>query len=168
MAGSILFSCDTAGFMALAARLTGKEMRRAKRKALQKGSSIIVRQTRKEIKQSGFTYRKGMEKAIISRTHTTGTKATIHLFGNHSLSGKDRGIMRYLEVGTRERYRSVKHSYRKGMRVAKTIKGRKKGYSGKIKEYRFFARAQEISKKPVTDVIRETIKNEITKINNLK
>ena len=168
MEDNILFSCDTSEFKAMTARLTGKEMKRAQRRALQKGSSILVKQTRKEMKQAGFKFRKGMEKGVVSRVHRSGNKSTIHLFGDHSLTNKDRGIIRYLEMGTRERYRSTKYVYRKGNRIAKSIPGRKKGYSGKIKGYHFFRKANETYERNIENAIESTIENEIRKMNNLK
>lgn len=162
------FSCDTREFISLTQRLTGKEMKKVQRKALQKGSSLLVKQTRKEMKQAGFKFRKGMEKAVSSRINRYKDKATIHLFGQHSLTGKDRGIIRYLEVGTKERYRSVKHSYRKGKKIAKAIGGQRTGYSGKIKGYRFFERAREVTENSIERAINDTLEQGINKINNSK
>ena len=162
------FSCDTREFISLTERLTGKEMKKVQRQALQKGSSILVKQTRKEMKRAGFKFRKGMEKAVSSRINRYKDRATIHLFGQHSLMGKDRGIMRYLEVGTQERYRNVKYSYRKGKRMAKTAGGQRAGYSGKIKGYRFFERAREATENSIERAINAALELGINKINNSK
>lgn len=168
MDGNIAFSCDTKEFKRLAEALTGKEMKKVTRKALQKGSSVLVRKTRAEMKRAGFKFRPGMDKAVQYRIKRGGQQSAVHLFGEHSLSGKNRGIVRFLEMGTRERYRGVKHYYSKGRRITKTISGRKPGYSGKIKGYHFFRNARNSSENLILRTIESTIEKEIVKFNKQK
>lgn len=165
------FTCDTSDFEELVIRLTGKEIKQSKKKALRKGSSILVSSTRKEMRTSGFKFRKWMNKAIKYKVHRSANSSTVHLFGEIGQSGdtwKDRGIVRYFEMGTGERYRSVKHIYRGRKRITQIMPGRKKGYSGKIKKYGFFAKARNNSATQVEHEMSSVLESEIRKISFLK
>lgn len=159
--------CDTSGFEELVLRLTGKEMEQAKKKALRKGSTILVRGTRKEMRSSHFKFRSWMNKAIKYKVHRSGNSSTVHLFGELGDSKKDRGIVRYLEVGTSERYRSRKTSYRGVKRITQIFSGRKKGYSGKIRGYGFFEKARSGLTTQVQKEMSTTLESEIRKISFL-
>ncbi|MBC8603162.1 hypothetical protein H8784_15735 [Parabacteroides acidifaciens] len=162
------FECDFKDFEKLVVRLTGKEMKLARKKALRKGSSILVRGTRKELRSAGFKFRRWMDKAVKYKVHRSANSSTVHLFGDIRETGKDRGIVRYLEVGTDERYRSIKYMYRGKRRIKRVIIGRKKGYSGRIKGYDFFANARDNSAIQVQNVMNTTLDFEIRKISFLK
>lgn len=161
-------TCDTSDFDKLLVRLTGKEMLRSKKKALRKGSTILVKGTRKEMRSSGFKYRKWMNKAIKYKVHRSGNSSTVHLFGELGDSNKDRGIVRYLEIGTDERFRSKKNSYRGRKRTTQIIPGRKKGYSGKIRRYGFFERSRNSLSTQVQNEMNVTMESEIKRISFLK
>ena len=162
------FTCDTSDFEKLVLRLTGKEMKQAKKKALRKGSVTLVRGTRKEMRSSGFKFRGWMNKAIKYKVHRSRNSSTVHHFGELGDSSKDRGIVRYLEIGTSERYRSKKTSYRGRKRTTQIIPGRKKGYSGKIKGYGFFEKARDGLSTQVQNEMSTTMESEIRKISFLK
>lgn len=161
------FICDTSDFDKLILRLTGKEMKKAKKKALRKGSRILVKGGLNEMRSSRFKYRGWMDKAIKFKVHRSGNSSTVHLFGELGDSKKDRGIVRYLEVGTSERYRSRKTSYRGIKRITQIFSGRKKGYSGKIRGYGFFEKARSGLTTQVQNEMSTTLESEIRKISFL-
>lgn len=162
------FTCDYTEFEELVLRLTGKEMKQSKKKALRRGSAILVSSTRKEMRASGFRFQRWMNKAVRYKVHRNGNSSKVHLFGELGETGKDRGVVRYLEMGTGERYRSVKHIYRGRKRIIQVIPGRKKGYSGKINEYGFFAKARNNSATQVENEMSSVLESEIRKISFLK
>lgn len=162
------FTCDASDIEELVLRLTGKEMKQAKKKALRKGSAVLVRSTRKEMRSAGFKFRRWMDKAVKYKVHRSGNISTVHLFGETGEAGKDRGVVRYLEVGTDERYRSVKYVYRGKRRISQLMPGRKKGYSGKIKNYGFFGKSRNSSAGQVQNEMNTVLDSEIRKISFLK
>lgn len=136
-------------------RLETKQMKAVHRRALNRAGTILVNQTRKNIRQQVKSKKslKVLLKGVRKKVNRKVTEVKVNIMGDYRL--------KWLEMGTAERY--VKSRKKGGY-----VKFKKKRRAGRITATRFFEKAQNQVNKIVPAEMEKTLLSAIEKQFNKK
>lgn len=141
--------------LAMFKALDSKQQRKAHREALNRGATILIGQTRRNLRKT-VKRSKALEKGVRKSVLRNGQEAQVNIMGDFRL--------KFFEMSTKERY--TKSHRAKDVGKRRKERSGKGGYRGRIEGKWFFKRAQQETEGRIFNNIDSYLSQAIQKIYN--